>query len=122
MAMTSTPIVNPIGAAIVKESAVSSTPDNDVRAGATTVYQVDVDNTANSAATFIKMADAASITVGTTSPEYILKVPASVRKVFTFDLAGVLFATGLSFYGVTTAALAGNTSPASACIVRVLCT
>jgi len=122
MAQTTTPISNPIGAAIVKESAVSHVPNNDVRAGASTVYQIDVDNTLNNVATYIKLCDAAAITVATTVPDYVLKVPASKRDVFTFDLSGILFATGLSFYGVTTAPLAGVTDPASACVVRILCT
>jgi len=121
MAQTTTPLSNPIGAAIVKESAASGTANNDVRAGASTLYQVDVDNTANGAATFVKFYDSASPTVGTTAPDYIFKVPASTRKVFTLDLSGVAFATGISFCAVTAGGTAGTSSPSSACVVRLLC-
>lgn len=121
MALTSSPLVSPIGAVILKESASGATADTDVRAGATTVYMVDVDNTANGAATFTKLYDSSGPTVGTTAPDYIFKTAASSRKTYVLDLAGVAF-TNLSFASLTAGGTAGSTSPTSSCIVRVLCT
>lgn len=122
MALTTTPLNNPIGAAIVTQTVCNATPNDDVRAGASTVYQVDIDNTANGAATFVKFYDNAAPSVGTTAPDYIFRVPASVRKVFTLDLSGIAFATALSFAAVTAGGTAGTSNPSSNCAVRILCT
>lgn len=121
MALTTTPITNPIAAAIVIQSVISATGNMDVRAGASTVYQVDIDNSLNAAATFVKLYDAAAPTIGTTAPDFVFKVPAGARRVITLGLEGTAL-TNLSIAGVTTGGTAGTTNPASACIVRILCT
>lgn len=120
MAVTTTPLSNPIGANIVKDADSDATSENDVRSGATTVFIVDVDNTANAAATYTKLYDSASPTVGTTAPDYIVKTPASVRRSFVLGLEGCAFATGLSFASVTAGGTAGTTGPTSDVIVRIL--
>ena len=120
MAVTTTPLSNPVGANIVTDTASNATAENDVRSGATTVYLVDVDNTANAAETYTKLYDSASPTVGTTAPDFIFKVTASTRKVFVLDMSGVAFTTGLSFATVTAAGTAGTSSPSSSVIVRIL--
>lgn len=120
MAVTTTPLSNPVGANIVTDTASNATAENDVRSGATTVYLVDVDNTANAAVSYTKLYDSASPTVGTTAPDFIFKVTASTRKVFVLDMSGVAFTTGLSFATVTAAGTAGTSSPSSSVIVRIL--
>lgn len=117
----STSSVSGLSAVIVTETSASSTPNTDVRAGATTVYQVDIDNTLPAAATFVKLYDAASPSVGTTAPDYILKIASGKRKVFTLALDGVPF-TNLSFAAVTAGGTAGTGNPSAACPVRILCT
>ena len=120
MAVTTTPLSNPVGANIVTDTASNATAENDVRSGAATVYLVDVDNTANAAVSYTKLYDSASPTVGTTAPDFIFKVTASTRKVFVLDMSGVAFTTGLSFATVTAAGTAGTSSPSSSVIVRIL--
>lgn len=121
MAVTSTPLSNPIGAAIIYDSDSDGTGENDVRGGATTVYQVDVDNSANAAASYTKLYNSASPTIGTTAPDFVLMTPASVRRVHTLGLEGVAFGTGLSFATVTAGGTAGTTNPTSNVLVRILC-
>lgn len=121
MAVTTTPLSNPIGAAIVSDADSNATAENDVRGGATIVYQVDIDNSANAAITYTKLYNSASPTVGTTAPDMILMTPASVRKVFTLDMGGVSFSTGLSFASLTAGGTAGSTGPTSDVIVKILC-
>lgn len=120
MAVTTTPLSNPVGANIVVDTDSNGTSENDVRGGACTVYQVDVDNTANAAVTYTKLYNSASPTVGTTAPDVIVMTPASVRKVFTLDMSGVSFSTGLSFCSTTAGGTAGSTGPTSDVIVRIL--
>lgn len=121
MAISSTPLNTNITANIVQDSASNATSEDNVRNGATTVYMVDVDNSANAAVTYVKLYDSAAPTVGTTAPDMILKVTASARKVFVFDMAGIAFTTGLSFASLTAGGTAGVTGPTSDVIVKILC-
>lgn len=119
-AVTSTPIANPLASALVVDSDCDATGENDVRAGATTVYLVQVNNTANGAATYVKMYNALAPTIGTTAPDMVLMCPASVQRSFAFP-DGIAFGTGLSFAGLTTGGTAGTTSPTSNVEVKILC-
>lgn len=120
MSVTTTPLSNPVGANIVTDTTSNATSEDDVRGGATTVYMVDVDNTANAAVSYVKLYDSASPTVGTTAPDFVFKVTASTRKVFVLDMSGIAFTTGLSFATVTAGGTAGTSSPSSSVIVRIL--
>lgn len=113
MAVTTTPISSGIASNIVKDTDSDGTAENDVRSGAATLYLVYVDNSANAAASFTKLYDAAAPTVGTTAPDYIFKTPASVRRTYWLDPAGVAFATAISFATVTAGGTAGTTNPTS---------
>lgn len=110
----------PHGLTIVADTTSDATPANDQRSGATTVYLIEVDNTANVAATYTKFYDAAAPTVGTTAPDLVLKTPAGKRRIFPIP-HGLAFSTGLSFASVTAGGTAGTTSPTSATPVRVAC-
>jgi len=120
MAVTVTPTSSPLAAGIVVDTDSDATGENDVRSGATTVYIVDVDNSDNAAATYTKLYNSASPTIGTTAPDVILMTPASVRRAHVLGLQGVAFSTGLSFASVTAGGTAGTTSPTSNVTVRIL--
>lgn len=120
MAVTTTPLSNPIGANIVTDTNSNGTSENDVRSGATTVYIVDIDNSANAAVTYTKLYDSASPTVGTTAPDFILRTTGSTRKSYVLDMSGIPFAVGLSFCSVTAGGTAGTSNPSSAVTVRIL--
>lgn len=120
MSVTSTPLQTNLSASIILDSTSNATSENDVRNGATTVYIVDVDNSANAAVTYTKLYNSTGPTIGTTAPDVILMTPASVRKVFILDMSGVAFSTGLSFASVTAGGTAGTSNPSSSVIVRIL--
>lgn len=88
------------------------------KSGAGTLVLVDIDNTNNGAITYVKMWDATSITVGTTSPDWIFMVPPSIRRVFSIP-KGLTFGTGLGYAAVTTGGTAGTTNPSSAVALRL---
>lgn len=121
MSITSTPLQTNLSASIIADTDSDATSENDVRNGATTIYMVDIDNSLNAAATYTKLFNSASPTVGTTAPDMIFMTPASVRKVFVLDMGGVAFSTALSFASVTAGGTAGTTSPTSNVTVKILC-
>jgi len=107
-----------IGAVIVEDTASDNTPQTvDLSGG--TLYQVFIDNTANSAVSYVKLYEAVktSVTVGTTPPSFIFPCPASVTKQFDFP-TGIAYATALSVSSVTAAGTGGTTSPTGAVLVR----
>ena len=117
MAYSVSPIGAPLGTVVATDTGLGHTGDMNVRGGATNLYYLDCDNTANSAASYLKLWDATAPTVGTTAPDWIFKIPANTRLPIPFP-QGVLFATGFSMAAVTTGGTAGVTDPVSAFIVR----
>jgi hypothetical protein len=92
----------------------------DLSDSANTIYAVEVDNTGNTVDVFVKLYDAATVTVGTTTPNIIIKCKAgSTRKVAIHSSSanqqapgnGYPFATGLLVACVTEGGTGGTTSP-----------
>lgn len=119
MALTKTPIYGLPGDRYVVQTSATATPDNSVAGGAGLLLQVDIDNTGNLDAVYVKLYDHAGPTVGSTPPEWVLKCPASVRRIFNCT-PGSAFATNLSLACVTTGGTGGSTSPQNAVTVRLL--
>ena len=111
--------VNPIATRLVVQTSATSTADTNVLGSAGVVYTVDVDNTANVAASYVKLYDNAAPTVGTTPPDMVVLVPASQRRQVVVP-EGVSFSTALSFACVTVGGTEGTVDPASDVIVRIL--
>ena len=86
-----------------------------------TIHSIVVDNSANGAASYLKLWDATSgdVTVGTTAPDWTFKIPASIKRTITFQ-EGAAYATALTAACVTTAGTAGTTNPTSDVIVEIL--
>ena len=106
---------------LVVDPDANATVEPDVATGASTLYQVRVDNTANTGSVYLKIADATSATVGTTHPDMTFAAPGS--KVTSFVIPeGHAFLTGISFW-CTSGPLSSSTSgPANDVIVHVNCT
>lgn len=124
MALTVTPLAD---RAAGSEEAFDDSVDATIQAvvsGAKKIVSLELDNSLNSAATFFKMWDLASgsVTVGTTAPDWIIKVAASEKPVINVPSADTpfKFATAISWAAVTTAGTAGTTSPTSAFKVRAI--
>lgn len=119
MPITKTPLYGLPGDRYVVQTSATATPDNAVAGGAGLLLQVDIDNTANTDAVYVKLWNHAGPTVGTTAPEWVFKCPASVRRIFSCT-PGSNFATNLSLACVTTGGTGGTTSPTNAVAVRLL--
>lgn len=98
---------------------MGSTADQNIRAGATTLYQVKIDNTNNASPVYLQCFDNAAPTVGTTAPNLLLPCPASTSKMYVLDFTGYPFGTALSIACTTTPV--GAVSPASSVTVSLLC-
>lgn len=82
------------------------------------IKSLDIDNSANGSASYVKFYDTlATVVVGTTVPDYVLMVPASTRLVI--DAKGFNFANGAQVATVTAGGTGGVTSPSSAVILRL---
>ena len=121
MAYSVSNIGAPLGTVVVADTALGSTPDQNVRGGTTTMYFVDADNTENAAATYLKLYDASSITLGTSAPTFIFEIPANTRLPIPFP-QGLPFGVGFCMAAVTTAGTAGTTAPSNPFIVRITLT
>lgn len=92
-----------------------------IKASSAVLYEVEIDNTANAAATYVKFWNTAqgSVTVGTTAPDMVLMCPASVKRSWVMP-DGITFGTALTVAAVTGAGTAGTTSPTSDATVKAV--
>lgn len=102
---------------LFEETALGATKV-DVKASSTNVKYIYIDNTANAAASYLKLYNTNTVTVGTTAPDAIFMAPASTKVQFPIP-DGWTFGTALSVACVTTGGTAGTTAPTSAVVVRI---
>ena len=120
MAASNLPILT--GATLFNDTANgsgTSLAGTTVKSSSTVIYEMELDNTANSAATFVRLYNATSQTVGTTVPDSLLMVPASTKITLVFP-GGVTFATGLGCSSGTSATLATTTAPSSSFALKIV--
>jgi len=117
MAVTSTLQYNPLGGRIIKDTDIQATVQNNVTGTNSTMFFLDVDNSANGAASYLKIADAASATTAT-NPDWIFRAAPSTRSQFVFP-QGLATTTGISVWCSTTAAASGA-NPSSSVILYML--
>lgn len=110
--------VSPVGTNLIKETNAGATANNDVTGTSGAVYMIEVDNSANSAASFLKIYDDAAPTIGTAVPDYVFRVPANQVRQFVSP-GGMDFAN-LSFAVVTVGGTTGTTDPANTVIVAMV--
>jgi|TARA_R110000824_G_scaffold115788_2_gene267000 hypothetical protein len=123
MALSTVTLSTRFGSTFAKETSATATKSV-IKASSGTLYTVEINNTANTAAnTFVKFYDnsTGSVTVGTTGPDVVLKAPGGKTVTYQFAL-GIAFGTGIVMAAVSTAGTAGTSSqnPASAVIVKVV--
>lgn len=111
--------VSPIATKLVVQTAAGATADSNVLGAAGAIYFIDVDNTANAAASYLKIYDAAAPVVGTTPPDIIVRVKAGQRR--SLVIPEGLSVTVLSMACVTAGGTAGTTAPTSPVVVRLGC-
>jgi len=123
VAISTVNVASPSSEKVYNSTAMGNTIEG-IKASSALVYSVIVDNTLNASATYVKLYNLASgsVTVGTTVPDEVILVPASVivtHVMYTGAAAGKTFGTALSAAAVTAGGTAGVTSPSSAASVTV---
>lgn len=121
MAASTVDISTPSGLKKFRETDLDGTKAA-VDATSGTLHSIVVDNTANAAEVeYLKLWDVASgsVTVGTTAPDWVFKIPAAVKRTIVFH-DGVAYGTALTAACVTTAGTAGTTNPTANVIVELI--
>lgn len=118
MAVTNTGLISGVNLLVDTVAANAAVA---VKASSAVLYMLEVDNTANAAASYLKIFNVAgaSVVVGTTAPDWIIMIPASVSRNLAIP-SGLTFGTALSYFCVTAGGTAGSTSPSSSVIVRMV--
>lgn len=123
MAAIQTGVKNDLAPKLIVDESLGATSQDDVTSAAGSVYMVQIDATAGSPTTsepacYVKMVDASSATVGSTSADIILYAP--IGKITSYVInGGWAFSSGLSIWAVTSAAVSGNVSPTSSVKVTI---
>lgn len=91
-----------------------------VKGSSATLCYLQIDNSANGAASYTKLFNSAgTVTVGTTVPDMVVMAPAST--IITIPIpAAIVFGTGLQVCTTTAGGTVGSTSPSSSVIVRIV--
>jgi len=122
MAITTLPLAVPSGYSQYQDTNVGATV-NTIKATGATLFSMVIDNTSNTAITYVKFffVAAGSVTLGTTGPDWIVPIPSS--KKITVPLPdGPAYPTALSYAAVTTNGTAGTTAPTNPVVLTVLYT
>lgn len=91
------------------------------KASSAVLYELELDNSANGAASYFKIYNVAqgSVTVGTTVPDWVVMVPASVSRTLVVP-SGLTFGTALTYCATTAGGTAGSTAPSSAFALKLV--
>lgn len=111
---------SPVGSKLVIDTSANATARNAVTGASGVLYTIEIDNTGNASAVYLKVYDAPTVTVGTTVPDLVFKMNASVKRCFVIP-EGMAF-TDLSFACVTAGGTTGTTGPTNPVIVRMVTT
>lgn len=128
MAFTKSPMSVASGLYVIRDASADVTVDADVTSGAAVLYVLEIDNTLNSAKSYFKGFNTASVTVGTTEPSLVLPVEASTKQKFSWhdptgaSEGGIAFATALSYLVTTTPGLGGVSDPSPSLAVAIAMT
>ena len=90
-----------------------------VKASSGVIYELELDNTANAAVTYLRLYNATSATLGSTQYDALVMVPASVKITLVYP-SGVTFGTGICYAAGTSATLATTTAPSSAFAIKLV--
>ena len=124
MATTQLNAATPAAEVIYTNTVCNATKDA-VKASSAVVYLVMIDNSANGAASYLKLYNTASggVTVGSTVPDEVIMAPANAvvtRTLFTSATPGVTFNTAVTVACTTAGGTSGAVSPTSPVIVSIV--
>src|SRR3990172_12931025 len=122
MAVSNVTLGYPSGAKLFQDTS-SANSGVAVQASSTTIYEIEIDNTANAAEdNYVKFYNTAgAVTVGTTVPDMVIEVRQGVSRSLVIP-SGLSYETGLVVACVTAGGTVGTTNPGSAVICRIVYT
>ena len=112
IAVKSSGVASPFSVRGVEITDLENSGLSDFLSGSTTVYTLDLDNSANSAITYFKLYDNASPKYGTTDPVVMIEVAANARQVWSVA-QGLNLTNGLSMMAATSDGPDSSSSPSS---------
>ena len=120
MAVSNVTLGYPSGAKLFQDTS-SANSGVAVQASSTTIYEIEIDNTANAAEdNYVKFYNTAgAVTVGTTVPDMVIEVRQGVSRTIVIP-SGLVYEAGVAIATVTAGGTGGTTSPGSAVIVRIV--
>ena len=96
MATSATLPLARITSQMVKNTALSTSADNNITGSNDTIYMLDITNNHGSAKGYLKIFDSAAPTVGTTHPDIIIPIAGAQRQIVTIA-EGITSTTGISW-------------------------
>ena len=108
-----------LAGAILFQDTVSANAAIAVKASSAVLYEMELDNTSNAAASYTKLFNTGTVSVGSTIPDMVVMIPASTKITLVFP-SGITFATALTECTTTAGGTAGSTSPSSAVVVKLV--
>jgi hypothetical protein len=125
MAAAITGLQNPVGNLLVTDTAVTKVVVGNASggSGSLTLYQIEADNTANSAVTYLKLYGVAAPTIGTTEPVGVFKIKASTKEYYVFTTGlSISYLTYLTTTTASNAIVVGSIgAPANALNIKFVC-
>ena len=120
MALSLIGVVSDAGGTHAVQTSATTTTDT-LKASGGTLFKVEINNTANSSAVYLKLYNnvGGAVTGDGTDPNYVFKCPASSTKVYSCP-KGTAFANALYARCVTTGGTAGTGNATSPVVYRIL--
>lgn len=102
MAVGNVTLRAPLGTAVWSDTAATNALV-DVNASGTSIYHVEIDNTANTAVTYVKMFDSAAsgVTLATTEPDIVISCAAGTKEYMTIP-TGLSTSSALCYIATST--------------------
>ena len=117
MGLTTTTLGTPLGATIYIDADANATAEV-AATSAKTLYQIRLDNTLNSAATYLHIVDGTSASPGQTERNFIFYCASGATANYSIP-TGLACDNGLVFWCTTQSVKTGTDSPAKAVEVRI---
>jgi len=119
MAITTTTLANPIGSSIIVATDAESSTVEQATTSSTTIYQIRIDNTLNSARAVLRLANVASNAATSSTVLHQFTAPGLSKVTYVLN-TGLTLGSGLAFWVGTAATNANTTDPTEKVEVRFL--
>ena len=123
MAVTKSLVSAPLGTKLFIDATTDTNSDaaeDNVSGGATNVKYIEIDNTGNGSATYVKLQNGTNATPSSSVPDHVFYAAGSSKVSYVIE-TGIVFNTGLSYWGTSTAASGtSQTDPSVAVVSKIL--